>query len=192
MGSNHNAVIRRAVFLDRDGVLNEPIIRNGRPYPPANISELVLTPGAVESLNELKKCGFLLIVVTNQPDVRRGKTSVAIVEQIHAWLAEQLPLDDFFTCFHDDSDACSCRKPLPGLIKQAAEKYGVDLRTSYMIGDRWRDIEAGYAAGCRTIFMNRRYNERSPNATPDASVFTLIEAVRWIFQGEEKSSELSV
>ncbi len=139
---------------------------------------------AFEALQRLKRRGFLLIVVSNQPDVRRGTTPRHTVEEIHAWLAAQLPLDDVFVCYHDDADACACRKPLPGLIFEAVAKYGIDTNVSYLIGDRWRDIDAGAAAGCRTIFIDRRYNERSPASAQDATVSSLPEAVDWIIARE--------
>lgn len=178
----------RAVFLDRDGVLNEPIIRAGKPYPPSNKGELVISQSARGLLGELKKRGFLLIVVTNQPDVRRGTSSRADIEQIHRSLSAQLPVDDFFTCFHDDGDACGCRKPLPGLFREAAAKYDIELETSYMIGDRWRDVDAGWAAGCRTVLIDYGYDEQSSSHSPDNKVLSLAEAVHWILAEEQKPS----
>ncbi len=175
---------RRAVFLDRDGVLNEPVMRNGKPHPPSGIDELVISPGTQKALLSLRELGFILAVVTNQPDVSRGTTARSTVEEIHAALVQQLPLDEFFTCFHDDADACKCRKPLPGLIEEAAAKYAIDVPSSYLIGDRWRDIEAGFAAGCRTIFVDRGYHERRPSHHPDKCVASLAEAARWIVQQE--------
>jgi D-glycero-D-manno-heptose 1,7-bisphosphate phosphatase len=174
--------LRRAVFLDRDGVLNEPILRGGRPYPPAGLHELVIVPEAQTSLARLKERGFLLLVVTNQPDVGRGTSTQADVERINRHLASYLPLDDFFTCYHDDSDDCDCRKPLPGLLVKAAAQYGIDLANSYMVGDRWRDIDAGFAAGCRTILIDRRYDERKSEAAPDCIVESLAEACDWILR----------
>lgn len=172
----------RAVFLDRDGVINESITRDGKPYPPRNAQETTLVQEAEEALARLKARGFLLLVVTNQPDVRRGTTSRRDVEEIHRFLLSQLPLDDFFVCYHDDTDNCTCRKPRAGLLLEGAEKYGVDVSRSYLIGDRWRDIDAGTAAGCRTILIDRRYNERSPRVAPDVSVSSLAEAVDWILE----------
>jgi D-glycero-D-manno-heptose 1,7-bisphosphate phosphatase len=186
MGSNLNPLKRRAVFLDRDGVLNEPVIRDGRPYPPVSAVELVVPPGTRQALIALKARGFRLLVVTNQPDVRRGATLKSTVEQIHQSLRAQLPIDEFFSCFHDDRDTCACRKPLPGLVQQAAAKYNVDIPSSYLIGDRWRDIEAGFAAGCSTILIDRRYNERSPTHAPDVSVSSLAEAAQWILEREDE------
>jgi D-glycero-D-manno-heptose 1,7-bisphosphate phosphatase len=174
--------VRRAVFLDRDGVLNEPILRDGRPYPPSGLHELTLVPDAEAALARLKQCGFFLVVVTNQPDVARGTSTRADVERIHRHLASHLPLDDFFTCYHDDSDRCDCRKPLPGLLVKAAARYGIDLARSYMVGDRWRDIEAGQAAGCRTVWIDHGYRERGPSRPPDARVRSIGEAAAWIVE----------
>jgi D-glycero-D-manno-heptose 1,7-bisphosphate phosphatase len=171
---------QRAVFLDRDGVINEAIIRNGKPYPPASVHDTVVVGDAEPALARLKQHGFLLLVVTNQPDVRRGTTSREEVELIHAFLFANLPLDDVFVCYHDDRDKCFCRKPLPGLLLDAATKHGVDLTSSYLIGDRWRDVEAGTAAGCRTIFIDRHYDESAAIFLPNARVNSLSEAAKWI------------
>ena len=168
----------RAVFLDRDGVLNEAIVRDGKPYPPRTLDEFRIVKGAAEALGELKRAGFLLIVVTNQPDVARGTVSREAVEAFDAALRAGLPVDDIFTCFHDDADGCDCRKPKPGLLIAAAEKYGIDLGSSYMIGDRWRDVDAGAAAGCRAILIDRAYDERGPEHRPWGRVGSLAEAVR--------------
>ncbi len=173
---------RRAVFLDRDGVINESITRDGKPYPPRNAEETRLVRDAGEALARLRARGFLLLVVTNQPDVRRGTMRRSDVEEIHRFLLSQLPLDDFFVCYHDDRDDCICRKPRAGLLLQGARKYGVDVSSSYLVGDRWRDIDAGGAAGCRTVLIDRRYNERSPTVAPDVTVSSLAEAVDWILE----------
>lgn len=180
----------RAIFLDRDGVINQAIVRNGTPYPPASLDEVSLVADAAGSLHRLKERGFRLIVVTNQPDVRRGTTSKQMVEQIHAELAAQLPIDDFFVCYHDDGDGCECRKPLPGLLFQAARQYGINLQQSFLIGDRWRDIEAGAAAGCRTVLIDYGYNERKPEHSPDATVPSLGDAVNWILTAAVAGSPL--
>ncbi|HTU45938.1 MAG TPA: HAD family hydrolase [Bryobacteraceae bacterium] len=176
---------RRAVFLDRDGVINAAIVRDGKPYPPRSVTETVLVEGAEASLTRLKERGFLLIVVTNQPDVRRGTVAREKVDEIHRFLAAKLPLDDFFVCYHDDEDHCSCRKPQPGLLLEAARKYQVEVGQSYLIGDRWRDIGAGHAAGCRTVFIDYGYNERGPEPLPDTRVYTLAEAVDRILEEVE-------
>ena len=169
-----------AVFLDRDGVLNEPVIRGGKPYPPAGLQDLKIYPEAAAALAQLKQAGYLLIVVTNQPDVARGTTTRGEVEAIHAAMRRTLPVDDFLTCCHDDRDACVCRKPKPGLLLEAAARYHIDLPRSFLIGDRWRDIDAGAGAGCRTVWIDRQYAERQPAHAPDFRASFLAEAVEWI------------
>ncbi len=171
---------RAAVFLDRDGVLNEAVVRDGKPYPPASAAEVRIVEGAAAALEQLKSLGLPLIVVTNQPDVARGRQTAAAVEAIHHRLCQELPVDLFLACFHDDADGCACRKPKPGLILEGAARYGAEPSRSFLIGDRWRDIDAGKAAGCRTVWIDRGYRERGPAAPPDARVGTLGEAVAWI------------
>ena len=156
---NHS---KRAVFLDRDGVINRAIVRDGKPYPPANLAALEILPGVADAMCSLREAGWMLIVVTNQPDVARGITSLASVELINQHLQQCLPIDEFRTCFHDGSDGCTCRKPLPGSLIAAANSHGIDLESSYMVGDRWRDIEAGESAGCKTIFLDYGYDEKQP------------------------------
>jgi D-glycero-D-manno-heptose 1,7-bisphosphate phosphatase len=170
----------RAVFLDRDGVLNEVVVRDGLPYPPASLEDLRLAPDAAASLARLKAAGFLLIVITNQPDVARGTQSRAITEAMNRVIAVALPLDDFFTCWHDDADACPCRKPKPGLLLEAAARHSIDLQASFFIGDRWRDIDAGAAAGCRTILIDRHYRDRAPDFPPTHRASSLTGAANWI------------
>ena len=170
----------RAVFFDRDGTLNEAVVREGRPFPPESADELRILADAPAALARLKQAGFLIIVVTNQPDVARGAQSRGAVESIHAALAAELPIDDFLVCWHDDGDGCACRKPKPGLLLEAAARHEIDLRASFLVGDRWRDIDAGAAAGCRTILIDRRYRERGPSAQPDFRALSLDEAAAWI------------
>jgi D-glycero-D-manno-heptose 1,7-bisphosphate phosphatase len=172
----------RAVFLDRDGVLNQPVMRNGKPFPPASVDQLRLYPDAAAALARLKRAGYLLIVVTNQPDVARGTTERAAVEAINSAIGEALGVDDFFVCWHDDADGCGCRKPKPGLLLAGAERYGIDLSRSFLIGDRWRDIDAGAAAGCRTVLIDRGYRERAPEHTPDFRAESIGAAVGWVLQ----------
>jgi D-glycero-D-manno-heptose 1,7-bisphosphate phosphatase len=177
---------RRAVFLDRDGVLNYAVVRDGKPYPPASAAEMRIVEGAAESLARLKQLGFILLVVTNQPDVARGKQTMDAIDAIHRSLREALPLDEFLVCAHDDRDACVCRKPAPGLLLQARDRYRIDLGRSFMVGDRWRDVDAGAAAGCRTVLLDFGYRERGPSAPPDARVASLPEAVEWIVQHQRQ------
>ena len=174
----------KAVFLDRDGVLNEPVVREGKPYPPASLDELKVYPEAAEALARLKAAGYLLIVVTNQPDVARGTTPRQSVEAINAALGQALPIDDFLVCWHDDGDACGCRKPKPGLLLEAAGRYGIDLSRSFLVGDQWRDIDAGAAAGCRTVLIDRGYRERQPEHPEDFRADSLRAAVAWVLERE--------
>lgn len=168
--------MRRAVFLDRDGVLVRPVVREGKPYAPLRPEDLELLPDAVESVARLKAAGFLLVVVTNQPDVARGDADRAVIEAMHASLMGLLPLDAIRACWHDDTDNCHCRKPKPGLLLDAATDFGIDLASSFMVGDRWRDVGAGQAAGTRTVFIDYGWAERRPEA-PDHVVGSLAEAV---------------
>jgi D-sedoheptulose 7-phosphate isomerase len=170
----------RAVFLDRDGVINRVFVREGKPFPPATLKELEILPGVPEALQELKQHGYKLVVVTNQPDVRRGTQSKATVEAMHQALSARLPLDDILVCYHTDQDKCDCRKPLPGMLLEGARKHNIDMATSFMVGDRWRDIEAGYNAGCRTILIDYGYSERPPDRAPDFRAKSLHEAADWI------------
>jgi D-glycero-D-manno-heptose 1,7-bisphosphate phosphatase len=169
----------RAVFLDRDGVINAVVLRAGRPHPPACLAELTILPGVPQALEQLKAAGYALVVVSNQPDVARGTASQADVDALNNQLRRALPLDAVFICAHDDAAGCGCRKPLPGLITQAASQMGIDCRASYLVGDRWRDIEAGRRAGCRTFFIDYAYQEPAPRGC-DFIVGSLLEAARII------------
>lgn len=173
----------RGVFLDRDGVINEACIRDGKPFPPRNLSEVKILHGVDSALAQLRSTGWRTIVITNQPDVRRGLASQSDVEAINNYLMSQLCIDDFRVCYHDDSDRCQCRKPLPGAILKAGYDHGILISESFMIGDRWRDIEAGHAAGCKTIFIDYKYKEKSPQ-NPDYTVNNLVEAVKIINKNE--------
>lgn len=155
-------------------------MRGGKPYAAECLNEMQVVPGAAADLRLLKERGFLLIVITNQPDVRRGTQTQAAVDGMNDLLRQELPLDDVFVCFHDDFDECDCRKPRPGLLLRASAKYGIDCRRSFMIGDRWRDVDAGHAAGCTAVLIDYQYAERPPASEPDTRVTNLKEAVQWI------------
>jgi D-glycero-D-manno-heptose 1,7-bisphosphate phosphatase len=167
---------RPAVFLDRDGVLIEAVLRDGRPYPPAGAGDVVLRSGAAAACSRLRAAGFLLVMVTNQPDIARGTTTRAAVDAINDRLVAELGLDAAWVCPHDDADACACRKPAPGLILEAAARFDVDLGASVMVGDRWRDIAAGAAAGVSTVWVRSTYPEQAPR-DPDHVIDTLDELV---------------
>lgn len=182
MTTSSNA-LRPAVFLDRDGVLNRVVWRDGKPASPRAVPELEIEPEALPALERLKAAGYLLLVVTNQPDVRRGLMSAEVLEAIHARLAEALPVDDIAACPHDNADDCACRKPKPGMLLELAKRHGVDLSRSWMIGDQDRDIACGQAAGCATILLKKFYNSgggSAPKTGSGAVVETLLQAVSTI------------
>ncbi len=171
--------MKKAVFLDRDGVINRSVVRDGRPFPPDSLEEVEILPGVSEALMLLRRNGYLNIVVTNQPDVRTGKQRLDVVEAIHRHLLDSLPLDEVRACYHTDEDECECRKPKPGMLLTAAKAHAIDLAASFMVGDRWRDIQAGNAAGCRGFFVDVGYQERRPDP-PYVRVTSLLEAARAI------------
>lgn len=175
--------MRRAVFLDRDGVLNRAVLRDGKLFVPGSTRELEILPGVPEALDRLKAAGFLLIGATNQPDVVRGLVTRESVEAIHDLMRKRLPLDDIRVCYHIDADRCACRKPQPGMLFAAAVARQIQLHRSFMIGDRWRDVGAGKAAGCTTILVNRFPEANGPAPDPDIELPDLIAAADWILQG---------
>jgi D-glycero-D-manno-heptose 1,7-bisphosphate phosphatase len=183
-----SGVQRLAVFLDRDGVLNEADVVDGTPHPPATPSDLRVIPSAVEACRRLKEAGYVLVVVTNQPDVARGTETMAGVQALNDAVAAQVPIDEFVICPHDDADGCACRKPKPGMLQDAAGRLGLDLAHSFMVGDRWRDIEAGRRAGCTTVFVDRGYTEQKPQ-DPDIVVHELVEAVPQMLAAYIKQQE---
>ena len=174
----------RAVFLDRDGVLNRPVYRNGKSYPPESLKDFELLPRVAEACQKLKSKGFLLIVVTNQPDVGRGTQRLETVESMHLWLLQQLPLDAIEVCY-DEHDSLRY-KPAPGMLHAAAERLQIDLSKSFLVGDRWRDVDCGKNAGCTTFHVDHRTGEplRSP---ADFTVGSLWEAATLITQPPSQS-----
>ncbi|CAN5600122.1 HAD family hydrolase [soil metagenome] len=178
----------RCVFLDRDGVLNESIVRNGRPYPPAHLEEFRIYPDVPDGCARLKDAGFLLIVVTNQPDVGRGTQTRAAADALNRRLLSALPmLDRIEVCFHagaEQGEPCHCRKPKPGMLLTAAAALKIDLSRSYLIGDRWRDVDCARNAGCAAVFISRGYAEPL-RQTPDFTVTNFAEATDAILAAEE-------
>ncbi len=153
---------RRAVFLDRDGVINRAVVRDGKPYPPDSVEQLEILPGVADALLRLRAAGFLNIVVTNQPDVATGKQRREVVEAMHDRLGTALAIDGIEVCYHVDADACACRKPKAGMLLKAAADHGIDLARSSLVGDRWRDVGAAHAAGCHAYFIDCGYREKQP------------------------------
>ena len=165
---------RRAVFLDRDGVLNEAIVRGGRAYAPVTLNEFRLVADSAAQVARLRAAGLLCIVFTNQPEVARGVLPREVLNAMHSRLRITAAVDDVFVCEHDPAAGCECHKPRPGMIREAAARWGISLPTSFVIGDRWRDVEAGRAAGCYTVLIQRPYSQCS---TAHVSVPDLGQAV---------------
>ena len=168
--------MRAAAFLDRDGVVNLSVVINGIPHPPSNISEVQILPGVLEAVNLLIENNYLPVVISNQPDIARKKIEPSEVQLINEFIGKKTRISNFYVCPHDDDDHCYCRKPKPGLIETATEELGIDLLKSFIVGDRWRDIEAGQAAGLPAFFIDYSYKELSPNP-PYVRVSSLLEAV---------------
>jgi D-glycero-D-manno-heptose 1,7-bisphosphate phosphatase len=172
---------RPAVFLDRDGVLNRTTVRGDTPYPPNSVAEVEVLPGVLDALRRLRERGLPLIVVTNQPDVARGTQRQEVVEEINNYLLRELRLTAVYACYHDNADDCACRKPKPGMLTRAAAEHDVDLRRSFMVGDRWGDVAAGAAAGCETLMIDMPYSQ-CHRCTPDHKVADLAEAAEIILR----------
>ncbi|HHT9125294.1 MAG TPA: D-glycero-alpha-D-manno-heptose-1,7-bisphosphate 7-phosphatase [Candidatus Brocadiia bacterium] len=151
--------MKKAIFLDRDGVINKVFLSNGKPFSPRRFSEFELIPEVENALNSFKEVGFTNIVITNQPDIARGFLKWEELEKMHSLIRERLSIGDIFVCPHSDKDNCLCRKPKPGALLEAAKKWNVDLKGSFFIGDTWKDTVAGKRAGCKTILINMPYNQ---------------------------------
>lgn len=173
-------MMNNAIFLDRDGVINKAIVKDGKPYPPADLFELEILPYVCNGISLLKSKGYKIIVITNQPDVARGTILKEKVEGINQYLKNELNIDEFYCCFHDGKENCECRKPKPGMILQAAKKWNIDITKSYMIGDRWRDIEAANAANMTSILIDYNYNEKK--SVPDFSCLDFKSAIEYILK----------
>ena len=187
MVTKSNLHARRAIFLDRDGVLVVPEMRDGRSFAPRRVEEFRFYPEAKSALERLKKVGYLLVVVTNQPDVGKGLISRSTLDQMHDLMRLTLPIDRIEVCFHTQSDECSCRKPKPGMLLDAARNCQIDLKRSFMVGDRASDIEAGIAAGCQTIFIDLDYvSELKPKAAHH-TVRSIAEAADIILGANQKT-----
>jgi D-glycero-D-manno-heptose 1,7-bisphosphate phosphatase len=167
---------RKAVFLDRDGVIAVPQFRNGRSFAARTVEEFRLYPEASTSLHKLKWAGFVLAVVTNQPDVGHGLIRRSDVDAMHAIIARELPVDLIKVCFHQQNDLCECRKPKPGMLLEAAAELGLDLAQSFMVGDRASDVEAGRTAGCTTVFIDLGHAAEAAPDAPDYVVGSIAQA----------------
>jgi D-glycero-D-manno-heptose 1,7-bisphosphate phosphatase len=153
--------MRKCFFFDRDGVLNKSIVKKGKPYSPIKLSELIIDEDAADVIKYLRSKNFLIIVVTNQPDVKRKKVSKDFIISIHKILKKKLKYDDLYVCYEDNNNSFY-RKPKPGMLFSAKKKWSIDLKRSFLIGDRSKDIKAGLSARVRTIFLDNGYQEKKP------------------------------
>ncbi len=173
--------MNKAIFLDRDGVINQTMCRDGKPPPPNTKEDFRLFDGASHAVKNLKQAGYLTVVVTNQPDVARGWLKAEAVHLINNLILEAMPIDLVKICFHTDIDKCSCRKPMPGMILEAARDLNIDLASSYMLGDRFSDVQAGQAAGCHSILIADG-DQRPLELKPFQQFSSLAEASQWILR----------
>jgi D-glycero-D-manno-heptose 1,7-bisphosphate phosphatase len=171
--------MKKAVFLDRDGVINKLILRGGKAQAPYNLEEFELFPGVVEAFKIIRDSGFLTVIVTNQPDVARGWVAKENVELVNNKIREVLPVDDLRVCYHTNENKCGCRKPMPGMLFEAALELSIDLKKSFMIGDRFSDISAGHTAGCKTVLIGNG-DEQLLHPDPDYKAEFLLEAIQLI------------
>ncbi|MCP2727783.1 D-glycero-alpha-D-manno-heptose-1,7-bisphosphate 7-phosphatase [Limnofasciculus baicalensis] len=165
--------LKPAVFLDRDGVVNKVVFRNGKPASPRSLDEFIWGEGITEAVKRLKAACFYVFVVTNQPDIARKKLDAIILAQISETIRQSLPIDDLLVCPHDDSDRCACRKPKSGMLISLAAQWQIDLNRSFMVGDSWKDMAAGTEAGCQTILIERPYNR---DTVADFQALSVLEA----------------
>tara|TARA_B100000530_G_C15725700_1_gene395741 strand:- start:72 stop:614 length:543 start_codon:yes stop_codon:yes gene_type:complete len=178
-------VIKKAIFLDRDGVLVIPIFKNGRSYAPLELNDFKVFPDAKESIKKLKMLGFKIIVITNQPDIHDNILTKEIVDEMNLILKKKVDYDDIEVCY-DKIASSPRRKPNPGMIYDSAQKWNINIKESYLIGDRFSDIEAGIKAGCKgNIFIDYNYTSETSPTKQDYSCSTLSEAANWIFEIEK-------
>ncbi len=177
--------MRPGVLLDRDGVLNSVLVRFGRGFSPRKFAEFELLPGVAAAVALLRKAGLPVLVVTNQPDIARGLLRPAELERMHEFMRVHVSVDRIYSCTHDDSDDCICRKPRPGLLLRAAAEFHLDLVHSWMVGDSWKDIEAARAAGCRSIFVAGPHADAG-RSKPERTAASLPEAAKMILREMRK------
>lgn len=171
--------MKKAIFIDRDGVINKVFLINGKPFSPRRFEEFKLIPKVEDALNFFKEVGFISIVITNQPDIAQGLMKWEELEKMHSLIRERLPVNDIVVCPHGDEDNCLCRKPKPGMLFKAAKKWNIDLQGSFLVGDTWKDMIAGKRAGCKTILIDMPYNQ---SVESDYRVKDLNKAVEIVIQ----------
>ncbi|HLP77322.1 MAG TPA: HAD-IIIA family hydrolase [Candidatus Paceibacterota bacterium] len=145
--------MKLAVFIERDGVLNQVRLSGQQQVSPATLAEFKINEAAAPWLARLRAADFLVLVTTNQPGIARGYLPRRELDYMHDQLRRKLPIDDLFLCPHDEADRCPCRKPKPGLLKEAKYKWQLNLDRSFVISDKWQDAEAARAAGCTSLLI---------------------------------------
>jgi|TARA_B100001175_G_scaffold313455_1_gene321083 D-glycero-D-manno-heptose 1,7-bisphosphate phosphatase len=173
--------MKKAVFLDRDGVLSKTHIKKGKSFAVKKLKDFKLFYGSEESVKKLKLAGFMVIVVTNQPDVGKKIISRIVLKKMHDRLKKKTKVDAIYSCTHSQDDNCFCRKPKPGMILNAAKKHNINLKKSFMVGDRSSDILAGKKAKCRSIFLDKKYFEKKPKVQ-EATFNNLVQATNYILK----------
>ena len=156
-------ILNKAIFLDRDGVINKSIIANGKPYAPLLFEDFVFYEDTKKAIVVIQSLDYKTIIVTNQPEINKGNLNHEELKRMNDRIYNELKIDDIFVCEHTSEEDCDCRKPKPGMILNASKKHNIDLSQSFLIGDRYKDIESAHAAGCNSIFIDRKYSEKFPN-----------------------------
>jgi len=175
--------LKRAVFLDRDGVVNRAPLIEGLPHSPRSVRELEIMPGVREAVSILLDFNYEIVVVTNQPDISRGLLQNDELDKIHKEISSQTGIKHFFFCIHDNQHRCACRKPKPGMLIYAALELNLSLERSFLVGDRRKDIQAGQEAGCQCFFIDYEYPEKLPDQ-PFYRVASLLEAAVLITENQ--------
>ena len=173
--------MKKAAFLDRDGVINAAIVLNGKPDSPKNLTEMKILEGVIEAIQTLKAQSFIPIIITNQPDIARNRLKDVDLIAMHEKIRSETQIEYFYTCPHDDEDGCNCRKPKPGLISQAEKDLQIELKSSFLVGDRWRDITTAQALGIEAFFIDYSYTEKQPSK-PYTRVSSLLEVSKIMVQ----------
>ena len=148
----------KCLFLDRDGIINVPLVKKNKPFAPTEISQFRLYKNLNKTLNYIKKLNYLIIIITNQPELSKGNLNKKTLDQMHEIIYSTFPIDDIFVCKCQESSSCKCYKPKPKMLYDAKIKHNIDLKKSYFVGDTYRDVYCASNAGCYSILLKKRYN----------------------------------
>ena len=176
--------LSKAFFLDRDGVINKSFLQKGKPVAPTKLADFKIIKDVKKSLIYLKAKGYLTIIVSNQPDLRKGLLNKSVLKKMNRKLKEELKIDDIFICEHMSIDRCDCRKPKLGMILNAKKKWNIDLKNSYLIGDRWRDIYLANKLNIKCFYIDNNYKEKKPKKY-NYKVISLFHAIKILKKNEK-------